>query len=132
MNTKTKVFISLSAAIFCFMLLALRPVNIDLDDSYEISGYVLSVKETGGPGDIFLTLEDDETRYYINRGAQNGLNISELQRVLTHKKVTIFHADHWTPIDPLGGKQHILKLMKGNKIVYDETARPQIVTKKIP
>lgn len=132
MNTKTKILISILVAIFCFVLLALRPVKINLSDSREISGQILSVKEIGGPGDILLTIKDDNTDYYINRGALSGLDVSKLQENLTHKEVTIFHADHWTPLDPFGRKQHIVKLVKGDKVIYDETARPQIVTNKTP
>ncbi|MEM6843088.1 MAG: hypothetical protein AAF632_12740 [Bacteroidota bacterium] len=130
MNTKLKVLIIISAAFFSFMLPALRPVNVDLDDSRKVSGQLLSIKEADGLGDVSLTLKDDKTDYYINRGALSGLNIGELQKMLTHKQVTIFHADHWTPLDPFGRKQHIIKLVKGDETIYDETARPKIATKK--
>ena len=109
---------------FCvivFIVLVLRPIyNVTLEDSIKVSGEVSMIFENGKSYDISFRLKGDSNFYYINRGAQNGLDALALNDSLQNKKITLYYADHWTPLDPKGRVRHITRVLYNEQLLYDE------------
>lgn len=104
-----------------FAGLILRPVPIpdDLTECEVVTGIVSGVGE-GGEHDVLFILEDHETRYYINRGLEDGLNIDELKSKLAGKKVEFYYPNYWTPLDPNNSIRHLSRVDFNNEVVWSE------------
>ncbi len=97
-----------------------KPVrNVQPDDVMKIEGIVTEV--TQGPGfDIVIKIKGDSHYYYINRGLQQSLNLSDLRNKILNKNVTIFGIERWTLFTQDGNMGHIAKLICHNEVLYTE------------
>ncbi len=106
-----------------FMAIAIqtfRPVrDVQPDDVLKITGKVIDVKEAPG-FDIVLTLENDEHYYYINRGLQHNLTVTQLDSTIVNKKVTLYAIKRWTIFTPDRNMGHVSKLMIKDRVIYNE------------
>lgn len=99
-------------------VLFLSPLQISRKDAKEVSGIVTTIYEAGSR-DVVFKLAGIRFSFYINRGLEHNLNLSELQNNILGKEVTILFADNWTPFDP-GANKHIAEMSLGNKLLYSE------------
>ena len=65
-------------------------------------------------------IKDSKTRYYINRGTEQGLNIEDLQARMAGKEITIKYPHHWTPLDPNNKIKHLSKLYFEDEVIFSE------------
>lgn len=79
-----------------------------------VSKRVVKIYE-GGSYDIVFKLEDDNNIYYINRGAENGLNADSLSSCFVGKKLRITKVSF---AEKMGG--HISKIVYKDSVVYNE------------
>ena len=124
MTSNVKIyFIAASLIILGILALALlNPImHTTQQDSELVTGVVAWIEESGGPGDVFIKLKDHSRNYYINRGTERGLDINHAKDVALHRRVHIYYARHWTPLDPFGMNKHVTKLVLGSEVLYDET-----------
>lgn len=77
-----------------------------------------------GTKDISFTIKNDSNFYYINRGAENGLNAVALNDSLQNKEITLYYADRWKPnwilADPNRDVRYITRIEYKEQIIYDE------------
>jgi len=95
-------------------LISCTPVDTSRDTSRHVTGEVEQIYDAGSY-DIVFKLKDDDNRYYINRGLEQGLSISILERQLLGKPVDLYHAQTWY-VD--GG--HITHLSTEDRLIFDE------------
>lgn len=106
--------------LIAFFIIALIPVNTSKENAVEVSGTVKSVSE-GGVKDLVFELENSKTTYYINRGLENGFDLAKAQTDFIGKEITLFYADSWTPLAPLGTtSKHISHAIVNEKVIYNE------------
>ncbi|GAB5525293.1 MAG: hypothetical protein Roseis2KO_31650 [Roseivirga sp.] len=118
---KTVKFLFVGFIVFLLLcVLILRPVNIPENESdlETVKGELVSVMEGSGY-DIFFKLKDDDRRYYINRGLEQGLSIQSLQASLG-KQVILKYPDHWTLLDPAGKTKHLSMVKISGKTIFSE------------
>ena len=103
-----------------FLLIALfSPVDISKENSIQITGKVEAITE--GPSyDVMVKLKDNPTIYYVNRGFERGLELTNLRETLVGREIEFWHAKSW---QSAGG--HITQLKIREEIVY-RTAFSQI------
>ena len=113
-----KWFFGISLFILCFSIF--RPVPI-LPESQLLSttGEVIKVRG-GGENDIVFIIKDSKTRYYINRGTEQGLVIEDLHDRMVGKEITIKYPHHWTPLDPKNKVKHLSKLYFDDEVIFSE------------
>ncbi|MEM9548058.1 MAG: hypothetical protein AAGA77_18905 [Bacteroidota bacterium] len=101
--------------------LVLRPVHIpeNPDDCLVAKGKVIGIYEAG-EHDVVFKLEDSKTRYYINRGLEQGLVLKELQKKLIGNTIVIRYPKHWTPLDPNNTTKHLSILEFEGQELYNE------------
>ncbi|MES2862688.1 MAG: hypothetical protein V4666_01080, partial [Bacteroidota bacterium] len=69
-------------------------------------------------------LENSKTKFYINRGFENGFKLKNARALLLGENVTLYYAKNWTPLAPFGTtSKHITQLSLNNKILYSEFKR---------
>ncbi|MFK7924596.1 MAG: hypothetical protein AB8H47_21750 [Bacteroidia bacterium] len=120
-RSKQTVFWSVAGCLLALMVFILRPVpTTTTKNAITISGTVQKVFEGGDKDIVFSLLENDQI-YYINRGLEQGLELSSLQSQLLGNEVQITYPDHWTPLDWNSRIHHLSRLEAGNKLIYDET-----------
>lgn len=101
-------------------VLILRPVPIVKEDkALEVRGLVETIYE-GGTNDVVFLLEDDKTRYYINRGLEMGLDLEILQKELIGQEVLIKYPKYWTPLDWNDEIKHLSKLVYRDSVYFNE------------
>ena len=99
----------------------MRPVPITSEDKcLVVEGTVKHIYE-GGIHDVVFVLEEKGTRYYINRGLEQGLTLDKLRDDLVGENVTIKYPKYWTPLDPKESIRHLSKLEWGQEVIFDET-----------
>lgn len=115
-----KVILFFGGAFFLVCILIFRPVPIvEESRAIVVEGIVSSVYE-GGENDVVLTLVGVDQRYYINRGLEGGLVLSELKEDLIEKKVTMKYPRYWTPLDWNNEIRHISKLEFNGDVLFNE------------
>jgi len=119
-----KIWLACASIVFIiFMGIAIqtfRPVrNVEPEDLIKIEGIVTDVKEAPG-FDITIAIHGDDHYYYINRGLQGDLTISQLQTDILNKKVTLYSVKRWTIFTPDSNMGHVSKLMLDSKVLYTE------------
>ena len=121
MKTKTILLTLGIGLLLVLAVMSLIPIsNPTLDDSEITTGNIELIVEKGGPFDIHIQIKNDDHIYYVNRGAENGLNPSELNKKLAGNEITILYANHWTPLDPFGNMRHITRIAQNETVIYDE------------
>ena len=108
------------ALILVVLFIFLRPVPIVPEsEAITVKGKVKSIFE-GGVKDVVFVLEDQASRFYINRGLENGLNLNDLQNRLVGKEVIIKYPSYWTPFDANKRIRHLSKLEVDGEVIFDE------------
>ncbi len=121
MKTKTIILTLGTVLLLVLAVVSLIPIsNPSLEDSEKTTGEVELFAEEGGPFDIQIRVNNDDRVYYVNRGAENGLDANELNKALAGNEIEIHYANHWTPLDPFGKMRHITCLSHNGTIFYDE------------
>lgn len=119
MKSNKTILLSIGA-LFFLGVLVLRPVPIvEEHEAITTSGIVEKIAEMGDQ-DIFFKLKNDHRRYYINRGLERGLELSELESSLIGNQVTLKYPKYWTPLDWNNNIRHISKLEKDNQVIFTE------------
>ncbi|MFO7863575.1 MAG: hypothetical protein R6U85_06210 [Salinivirgaceae bacterium] len=121
---KKKLFIGLGSLLGLFFILTLgfilKPVPIVTEDEALVEeGIVESISE-GGTNDVLFILANSETRFYINRGLESGLDLGVLKEKLIGQKVVFKYPKYWTPLDWNDKIKHVSKVEFGNEIIFDE------------
>jgi len=101
-------------------ILCLRPVPILAEkDCLVLKGTVSEIYE-GGVKDVVFKLRGQNQSFYINRGLQRGLTLTELQANLTGREIVLKYPDHWTLLDPNNQNVHISKIEHAGQTVFTE------------
>ena len=118
---KTLIWPAIGVLFFILVFTTLRPVHIP-DNPEELlvdSGRVIAIHE-GGENDVVFRLENNKTRYYINRGLEYGLVLEDLQRDLIGNDITIRYPKHWTLLDPSNRIKHMSILEHNGQELFNE------------
>lgn len=119
-RTISVIAISLVCGIVALGVLVLRPVPIiDEQEAQVVESVVVDIYE-GGVNDVVFKLDDNDTRYYINRGLESGMKIAELKEKLIGNRIILKHPDYWTPLDWNKSSRHIAKLQYNNEVIFSE------------
>lgn len=65
-------------------------------------------------------MENNERRFYINRGLENGLEINNLKEKLIGNPIVVKYPKYWTPLDWNNSVRHISKVEFNDEIVFNE------------
>lgn len=100
-------------------ILVLRPLpQASYENTIELEGKITYMEE-GSSHDVIIRLDGDAANYYINRGLENSLQLSDL-RFLKGSRVQLRYIKHFTPIDPSNLSRHIAELKLGDRVLYTE------------
>lgn len=118
---KTRSWIILVALVFLGLgILVVRPVPIpDEKDCLRLTGTVSDVYEAGVK-DVVFKLQGLDRTFYINRGLEKGLDLTQLRADLTNQEIVILYPKYWTPLDPGNSVRHITKIECNGKTVFSE------------
>jgi len=101
-------------------IIALTAIDTSMENSVKVSGTVKSITE-GGVKDVVFELENDSTKYYINRGFENGFNLAKARKDFEGKKIKLFYAKSWTPLAPFGTQcKHITQATINDSLIFSE------------
>lgn len=115
-----KLLFWLAMVIFFIGFVFFRPVPIVSEErALVVEGTVKGIYEAGVKDVVFL-LKDQPTRFYINRGLENGLNLETLRSQLLGKTVTIKYPKYWTPLDWNHEVKHLSKLETKDTVWFNE------------
>lgn len=107
-------------AVVVLLVLALIPTDTSKENSVLVVGKVKNVYE-GGVKDLVIELENSNTKYYINRGFENGFKIKNSRVLLLGENIVLHYAKNWTPFAPFGTtSKHITQLSLNDKVLYSE------------
>lgn len=115
-----KIFIILSIAFVIVCVLIFRPVPIIYEeDAIEKTGIVEKIKHTEGDDYVFK-LKNNPTKYYINRGTEQGLDYKTFESQVLNKKIVIKYPKYWTPLDWNNSIRHISKVELQGETLFNE------------
>ena len=124
MKLRYRIVLILTSVLAIITLLSMRKVPpASSDNCAVIEDRILEVKRGMGASDVVLTLEHDDSYYYINRGLERGLDLSALRTKLTNRNVTLHYVRHWTP---LAGNhtRHVARVELEDGVVFNEIKTP--------
>lgn len=102
------------------LVFVFKPVPIVSEEkALIVKGIVKSISD-GGANDVLFTLENIDTRFYINRGLEKGLDLTILKEKLIGKEVVFKYPKYWTPLDWNNKIKHLSKVEFGNEIIFNE------------
>lgn len=114
------ILIVFSIIFFVAALLILRPVPIVSEgEAIAEKGMLIDIYGTSGQ-DIIFILKNNPTKFYINRGLENGLDIENLKEKLIGKTIIVKYPRHWTPLDWHNRGRHISKLEYNGEVFFNE------------
>jgi len=120
MQLRRTIIILTFVSFLLLVLLIFRPVPIVPESRCLVhSGEVQDVFEAGVK-DVVLRMDNTPTRFYINRGLEQGLILDSLRAQLIGKQVTVKYPPYWTPLDPKDKVKHISKLEYEDIVVFSE------------
>ncbi len=119
-DMKKKIFLAVAAVFLGMMALVLRPVPIVYEHEAKVEKGVVSTVFEGTDKDIYIQLKNNSTLYYINRGMEKGLSITELRRKLLDKEVVLKYPRHWTPLDWNQKVKHLSKVEVNGAVIFNE------------
>lgn len=121
MKKKAKfILIVFSIIFFVAALFILRPVPIVSEgEAITEKGMLIDIYGTIGQ-DVILILKNNPTKFYINRGLENGLEIENLKEKLIGKTIIVKYPDYWTPLDWHNSVRHISKLEHNGEVFFNE------------
>ncbi len=105
---------------YLFVIVKAGPVNLNKDNSVEVTGIVDSLYEAGVK-DLVFKLKKSETTYYINRALENGFDLDKTKSQLLNKEITLWYAKHRSR--PNGGG-HMTQLKHQDSIYYTQWELP--------
>jgi len=119
-----KILIELGIGFGILFILSLgfvfKPVPIVYEEqALTEKGIVKSISE-GGTNDVVFILENNNTRFYINRGLENGLDLNHLKEKLIGQEIVFKYPKYWTPLDWNNKIKHLSKVEFGNEIIFNE------------
>jgi hypothetical protein len=117
---KKSLFIVIVFIVVAFFIILSTAIDTSKENSIKVSGIVKSISE-GGIKDVVFELDNNKTSYYINRGFENGFEMSKAKKDFEGKKITLFYAKSWTPLAPLGTTcKHITHISVNDSVVFSE------------
>lgn len=122
MKNRNIVSWSVIAAIMLFIVgfLTLRPVPIVPEkELLVLTGKVVEITE-GGVKDVTFKIAGSDEIFYVNRGLERGLNLSELQGSLINEDVILKYPDHSSLLNFDKKSIHISKVEHEGKVVFSE------------
>jgi hypothetical protein len=120
---KNTLYGLLVLTVFSLGLLIFRPIpKATMDNTAEVTGTVTQIFESGEK-DVTFVLKEYDRRFYINRGLENGLMLSQLKESLIGQAITLRYATHWTPLDPGSSIRHVASLTHKDKVLYSEFSK---------
>ncbi len=114
-----KLFIGLGILFFVLAVLIFRPVPIIPEDRAILETGIVSDIYEGGENDVVFLLENKKRRYCINRGLENGLELTDLQERLIGREITLKYPDYWTPLDWNDEIKHLSKVEIEGKVIFN-------------
>ena len=114
------ILISFSLIILIIAVLIFRPVPIVSENqTISESGIVTEIYSNKG-NDIIFILENTKRRFYINRGLESGLELSNLKEKLIGNTIIVKYPKYWTPLDWNNSVRPISKVEFDDEIVFNE------------
>ena len=114
------ILISFSIFIFIFAVLIFRPVPIVTENNTIVESGVVSEIYSNKGNDIIFLLKNNQRRFYINRGLENGLELEHLKETLIGNTIVVKYPKYWTPLDWNNSIRHISKLDFNGKTLFNE------------
>lgn len=117
-----RMIFGIIAAILVIITIALlfRPVPIVSENDALVHKGIVKDIFGSSTKDIVFILENNKTRFYINRGTEIGLDAEQLKQELVGKEIVLKYPDYWTPLDWNNKIKHISKVEYENKILFNE------------
>lgn len=112
--------IVLGAIFLIIAILVLRPVPMVSENAAIIEKGIVSDIYEGGNNDIVFRLENNERKFYINRGLEAGSELNSLKEKLIGNQIVLKYPKYWTPLDWNNKIKHISKVEFNNEIVFNE------------
>ncbi|MEZ5015487.1 MAG: hypothetical protein R2800_00415 [Flavipsychrobacter sp.] len=84
-----------------------------------VEGKVTGIYDNGN-FDIGIRLEGDRGHYYINRGQQRGLSVSEMRARYIGEELVVSYVDQFSILDIKRQVRHVNRIQLGEEMVYDE------------
>lgn len=121
MKKKAKfILIVFSIIFFVAALFILRPVPIVSEGEAITENGILIDIYGNSSKDIIFILKNNPTKFYINRGLENGLEIENLKEKLIGKTINVKYPRQWTPLDWNNSGRHISKLEYNGEVFFNE------------
>lgn len=112
--------IAFSLVFFTIAVLIFRPVPIVSEkDAVTERGIVSEIYSNAG-NDIIFLMENNERKFYINRGLENGLELTSLKEKLIGNIIVVKYPKYWTPLDWNNSIRHISKVEFSDEILFNE------------
>ena len=119
-SVKKPVILLAIAGLIVFAFLLVQPLpKATKENCTAHEGAVASVSN-GSSGDIVIRLKDDKHFYYINRGVESGLTVSDLHNRLLNKPVQLLTIRSSNPLDIAPISRHIARLKSDDIVIYSE------------
>lgn len=119
-----KILIGLGIGLGILFVLSLgfvfKPVPIVTEEKAIIEKGIIDSIYEGGINDIVFILENNDTKFYINRGLEKGLDLKTLQQQLEGQEVKFMYPKYWTPLDWNNKTIHLSKVEIGTEILFNE------------
>ena len=115
-----KIFVGIGILFFLIAVLIFRPVPIVTEDKAITETGIVKYIYEGGIKDVVFKLEDNDRRFYINRGLENGLTLEGLREKLIGKEVVLKYPKYWTPLDWNDRVKHLSKVEFGEDVIFNE------------
>ena len=112
--------VSFSLIVLIIAVLIFRPVPIVTEkNTISESGIVKEIYANKG-NDIIFILENVQRRFYINRGLEMGLELTDLKKRLIGNSIVMKYPKYWTPLDWNDKIKHISKVEFNHEILFNE------------
>ena len=112
--------VSFSLIVLIIAVLIFRPVPIVTEkNTISESGIVKEIYTNKG-NDIIFILENVQRRFYINRGLEMGLELTDLKKRLIGNSIVMKYPKYWTPLDWNDKIKHISKVEFNHEILFNE------------
>ena len=112
--------VSFSLIVLIIAVLIFRPVPIVTEkNTISESGIVKEIYANKG-NDIIFILENVQRRFYINRGLEIGLELTDLKKRLIGNSIVVKYPKYWTPLDWNDKIKHISKVEFNHEILFNE------------
>ena len=120
-----KKILTIAVILFALaIIISVIPIDSSEEKSIEVRGIVKSVSE-GGIHDLVFEMENDKTKYYINRGLENGFELEKAKTDYRGRQAIINYANKWTILAPFGTtSKHIVQITIDGVIIYSEWKKP--------